>query len=390
MKLSLLFLLGTCSALHIQSRGADTAAIVGDNHFGQLGLGIATASVSAPSKYPANLPVFRQLVGGQYHTLSLSADGRVHSFGGNVDGQLGTGTYESHDTPIEIQSFGESVVQVAAGGAHSLALASSGRVFSFGRNGHGQLCNGGFGGSISMPQPIFGLQGVISVCGGWAHSAFVTSDGSVYTCGLNADGQLGLGDSSDRSVVSKVPGIDSAVSVSCGGKHTFVTSLSNNQYTIRAFGSNSHGQLCQPIEPRMISIASPVTVNSFTFTGSYPYPALGLYHSVFGIPAATDVQVMGCGSNQYGQLSAEDVGMDLAEPVAMVAGEAVKALVAGAYHTAVLTTGGKVYAMGRNFDGQLAAGFTSATVSTPTAIQLVGIPVAIGGGGGVTAIRVTA
>ena len=51
---------------------------------------------------------------------------------------------------------------------------------------------------------------------------------------------------------------------------------------------------------------------------------------------------MGCGSNQYGQLGPDDVGMDIGYgaqgPIAMVAGEAVKTVMAGAYHTVILST----------------------------------------------------
>jgi alpha-tubulin suppressor-like RCC1 family protein len=55
------------------------------------------------------------------------------------------------------------------------------------------------------------------------HLFSIMPDGSVYTCGLNTDGQLGLGDFADRSLPTKVSGISGAVSVSCGGKHTYVT-----------------------------------------------------------------------------------------------------------------------------------------------------------------------
>jgi len=364
---------------------------MGDNHFGQLGLGLAVPSLNDATRYPASLPIFSQLVSGQYHTLAMSSDGRMFSFGGNLDGQLGTGAFDSHDTPFQITAIPEPMNEIAAGGAHSLAIGTSGKVYSFGRNSNGQLCRGSKGGSDPVVAPITGLpNGAISVCGGWAHSAIVLSDGSLWTSGLNSDGQLGTGDFTDRAIPTQVPGISSAVAVACGAKHTFVVTLAQGQYVVKAFGSNSHGQLCQPIQTRAISIPSPVTVAYFTYSGTYPTPSLGLYHSVYGVPAGVDIHAVGCGSNQYGQLGSvgvgTDVGTDLNSPVAIMAGENVANIVSGAYHTVILTTDNRVFVMGRNYDGQLGLGYNALAVTSPTLLSLSGSAVAIGGGGGVTAI----
>jgi len=348
---------------------------------------LSVSSINQPNRYPANLPPFASLVGGQYHTLSVSADGRMFGFGGNVDGQLGTTGFEAHDTPVQITAIPESVNQVAAGGAHSLAISSSGRLYTFGRNSQGQLCRGAMGGSDPTPAVVTSVGSVVSACGGFAHSAIVKADGTVYTCGLNSDGQLGLGDFQNRAAATQISGISSAVAVSCGAKHTFVVTNNNGQYSILAFGSNSHGQLCQTIQPRMITFASPIVVVTFPYAGTYVNPSLGLYHSVFGVPAAQSVHAVGCGSNQYGQLGnvgvGTDVGTDGAGPVALVAGQDVAKLVAGSYHTAILTTSGVVYVFGRNYDGQLGLGSNDLAVAVPAIVS--SSATGLGGGGGITA-----
>ena len=76
--------------------------------------------------------------GGQ-HTLVL-AEGLVLSFGCGRDGQLGHGDAESVWTPKVVTALERTrVVQVAAGGGHSMALTDSGVVFGWGHGEDGQL-----------------------------------------------------------------------------------------------------------------------------------------------------------------------------------------------------------------------------------------------------------
>ncbi|GKV03442.1 hypothetical protein SLEP1_g15737 [Rubroshorea leprosula] len=62
---------------------------------------------------------------GEAHTLALTGDGRVFSWGRGMFGRLGTGSEADELFPVEVK-FGNSelkFVAVAAGGYHSLALA---------------------------------------------------------------------------------------------------------------------------------------------------------------------------------------------------------------------------------------------------------------------------
>ena len=84
---------------------------------------------------------------GNSHSAALTSSGRLFTWGNNGDGQLGDGTYSNRTTPTEITSqfslsTGDKIISVSLGHYHSAALTSSGRLFTWGNNGDGQLGDG--------------------------------------------------------------------------------------------------------------------------------------------------------------------------------------------------------------------------------------------------------
>eukprot|EP00659_Diplonema_papillatum_P003300 gene3300-5173_t len=88
----------------------------------------------------------------------------------------------------------DTVVDVACGDAHSIAVTSSGVAFAWGRNQHGQL---GLGSLASQATPTAvppaALPPFVAVACGAAHSVFLSERGHVYVCGRGVEGQLGAG-----------------------------------------------------------------------------------------------------------------------------------------------------------------------------------------------------
>jgi alpha-tubulin suppressor-like RCC1 family protein len=77
---------------------------------------------------------------GNKHTVFLTDDGEVLTSGVGEYGLLGNGdTSDSHE-PVSLDAFADvTIAQIGVGVDHTLALASDGSIYSWGRNNHGQL-----------------------------------------------------------------------------------------------------------------------------------------------------------------------------------------------------------------------------------------------------------
>lgn len=115
----------------------------GINDGGELGNGRTDdSSTPVPVKLPGGTTV-RGLFAGCTHSLVLSATGTVFAWGANSDGQLGDGTMTGRLTPVKARMpAGTKVTAISAGCWHSLALTATGKVLAWGNGEFGQLGNG--------------------------------------------------------------------------------------------------------------------------------------------------------------------------------------------------------------------------------------------------------
>lgn len=99
----------------------------------------------SPTIIPLSLEItISQIAAGLHHSVLLTQNGDVYTFGSNQFGQLGTGDFKNRYTPTKINIeyiTNDQIIQVAAGSNHTVLLSSSGNVFSFGSNQYGQLGN---------------------------------------------------------------------------------------------------------------------------------------------------------------------------------------------------------------------------------------------------------
>ncbi|XP_072902020.1 RCC1 and BTB domain-containing protein 1-like isoform X2 [Hemitrygon akajei] len=158
------------------------------------------------------------------HILLATEDGETYSWGLNNSYQLGNGTSGPALLPFLVSSMfsNKRVVKVACGSNHSMVLTTDGEVYSWGSNSSGQVGSGsGFGSTATQATPrrvVHGLENrkvVTIACGqqfsmavtdngeiacGYAHTLALTDDGLLYAWGANAVGQLGSGNRLNQMV----------------------------------------------------------------------------------------------------------------------------------------------------------------------------------------------
>ncbi|ESO04865.1 hypothetical protein HELRODRAFT_154695 [Helobdella robusta] len=128
------------------------------------------------------------------HSVVITSEGKIYSWGRNDFGQLGLGDKDRRDVPTLIESFSSlNIVKVACGKSHTLFLVDTGSVFAAGSNSSGQL---GLGRVIPpiVPHPTKVLHKGPPVqmvaCGG-EFSVIVDLQGNLYSFGSPEYGQLG-------------------------------------------------------------------------------------------------------------------------------------------------------------------------------------------------------
>lgn len=109
----------------------------GNNNLGQLGKGDST-----PARIPTrilHLPKIKLVSCGAFFTVCADEEGSVWSFGLNFSGQLGTGSTLSYSfNPSKIQDI-PPVHSISCGYGHTLMITEDLDLWSFGMNEFGQL-----------------------------------------------------------------------------------------------------------------------------------------------------------------------------------------------------------------------------------------------------------
>lgn len=196
---------------------------------------------------------------GSSHSLALCSDGTVVAWGWNHDGQLGNNSTTDSSVPVAVNTtsgvsalYGQTVVAIASGSTHSLALRSDGTVVAWGYNGSGQLGDNTLT-SRSVPvatnttSGISALYGtaVVALAAGENHTVALCADGSVAAWGSNYFGQVG----DDTTTMRQVPTAVKRYYALSGKTVTAIAAAENNSRavcsdgTVATWGSNYYGNL---------------------------------------------------------------------------------------------------------------------------------------------------
>ncbi|KAI8429263.1 hypothetical protein MSG28_007770 [Choristoneura fumiferana] len=242
---------------------------VGCNDEGQLGTGDMEHHTVPQYVEVEEHPNIRQVSAGSNHTALLTDEGRVFVCGSNTEGQLGLGedtrasTSDNENQKLGIPSTATTIYvpevlpldipikSACCGAAHTFLLSmDETKILAFGSNERGQLGlpqdveNMTQPMEIDMEKMFDGYQLKLVACGAM-HTAFVTDNGLLYTCGESRHNKLCLEDNDDNSNETnqyspkRVTAMNGFIvdNVACGGCHTLLTATkgSNADFTNNDF-----------------------------------------------------------------------------------------------------------------------------------------------------------
>ena len=330
--------LGTWSSFARADGGPGSVLAWGYNGYGELGNGTITSSnvpvaVSAGAIPPGT--TITQIAAGRDHSLALSSSGQLYAWGDNEDGELGNGTETASSVPVAVSAPpGTTFVQIAAEDDGSLALSSTGQVYAWGYNGQGEL---GDGSTTNSDTPVAVSAGAIpggttitQIAGGGSHSLALSSTGQLYTWGLNEYGQLGDSTITNSSVpvavsAGAIPAGATITQIAAGALHSLALSSTGQLYT---WGLNVYGQLGDGTTTNS-DVPVAVSAGAIPAGATITQIAGGEYHS---LALSSTGQLYAWGKNANGELG-DGTNSNSSVPVAtsLPAGTTIDALARGSF-----------------------------------------------------------
>lgn len=147
--------------------------------------------VASTCSVPTMMPGLQDVVAvqvdcGATHTLVVSSNGELWSWGNGNNGRLGHGDTLSKTTPERVKHLeNKHVVHCAGGGSHSLCVVDNGTAYSWGKAEEGRLGHGDTR-DRHQPEPILGVlteHRIVQVAAGVFHSVAIADTGDFFTWG---------------------------------------------------------------------------------------------------------------------------------------------------------------------------------------------------------------
>jgi len=171
----------------------------GANSSGQLGNNSTSNSLVPVQEYTAATD-WAQVSAGNSYTCALKQDGRLFCWGANSSGQLGNNSTSSSLLPVQENTSATDWAQVQAGSSHTCAVKRDGRLFCWGHGPSGELGNNSTSDSLVPVQENTGATDWAQVSAGGGHTCAVKTDGRLFCWGSSEYGQLGNNSTSNNLV----------------------------------------------------------------------------------------------------------------------------------------------------------------------------------------------
>ena len=316
----------------------------GDDGDGQLGA--AAGDAGAAARPPVTVPggPWVAPAAGSTHTCALAADGGVWCWGGNANGQLGSGDRVARAEPRQVR-LPDKAIDVRTGFEFTCGVLADASAWCWGYNWEGQLGLGDThpGEDHLEPIQLGSERDWTFVATGQGHGCGIRSPGRLYCWGRNTESQLGQGVTQPQQMRAPVQvGTDADwIAVGCGQS---TTCARKRDGTLWCWGAQSSGALAVgDVMPRL----TPTRVPTYS---DWSDATVGTFQTCGLRPGG---EIWCAGRNTEGQIGAPDFvdslpNMMRADPTA-----GWIEVRAGRFFTCARKADESVWCMGINGEGEL-------------------------------------
>jgi alpha-tubulin suppressor-like RCC1 family protein len=330
----------------------------GQNNFGVLGINTtATASRRTPGSILGAVKTFCQIAGGSRGTnFALDQYGRAWTWGLNASGQVGDNTTTSRLTPVSVLGTVKTFCKISSGYQHSLAIDKNGRAWGWGNNASGQVGNNATGQLLTPVSVLGAVKTFCQISGGIDHSAGIDKNGRAWTWGLNSSGQLGDNSlTSRRTPVSVLGAVKTFCKINAGGNQTYAIDKNGSLWS---WGNNAGGQLG---DSTIVNKCTPILIGGSTKTFC---DVKGSNSAALALDNHGDVWVWG--NSVFGEFGQSVVFPRTPTSVVGVT-KTFCEINTEAFFNIALTSGGRLWSWGNNVNGELGNN-TVTMVRTPVSV----------------------
>jgi alpha-tubulin suppressor-like RCC1 family protein len=343
----------------------------GWNGDGQAGNGTDTNYVAAPIQVPVGTR-FTAISASDFDSAAIDSAGRVWAWGFNSFGQIGDGTTDQRDSPVQVQLPRDvRIVAIAAGPYDTLAIDSKGRTWAWGDNNAGELGIGtaSLGSHSTTPVLVHTPAGVrfVAVAANGLNVLALDTQGRAWTWGNNSYGQLGIGTvaagPNPTPVQVHMPAGVRFTAISVGYTDEMALDTTGRAW---AWGDDATGALGDGTttfgdQPTPVAVHMPAGVRITAISAGY-------LHSI-----ALDSQgrAWAWGNDRLGQLGdASTVQQVIPTAVHMPKGVRFTEVAAGYFSSVALDSTGRAWAWGDNSEGEFGDGVIGGSSLTPVAAHM--------------------
>lgn len=328
----------------------------GDGRCGQLGINMEGLKRNEKReklepKLVPGLTNAKAVASGTNHTLSISKDGKIWSWGRGQGGVLGHGDVTDQVEPRMLRTLShKTVVNCSASEMHSACCTDEGELWTWGTSDFGKLGHGELN-DETTPRMVTAMDGkkVIQVACGFSHTVcLVDSTRDVYAWGSGNKGKLGTGDQINRYEPTLIIGLKrrNIKEIRSGAFFTLALSDKGNVYS---WGANDLGQIGRrpmpEFEPGLIEELRSVKVKMI---------ACGEGHAMV---LTEGNEVYSWGNNAYGQLGHGNRDAEkLPKRIDFLLEHEIKTIACGSNHSMVVTADGQLLVWGNGANGRLGLG----------------------------------